>query len=65
MLPVQECSAEDTKLAVLTVEGIAGGLATQRLAVLCFLPERSLLNVPSTSPALGCGVPRLHGYETA
>lgn len=33
MLPVQECSAEDTKLAVLTAEGIAGGLATQRLAV--------------------------------
>lgn len=32
---------------------------------MCFCPERGLLNVPSTSPALGCGVPGLHGYETA
>ena len=35
MLPVQECSTEDTKLAVLTAEGIAGGLATPSLAVSC------------------------------
>lgn len=35
MLLVQECSTEDTKLAVLAAEGIAGGLATPSLTVSC------------------------------